>query len=222
MEKAEHKYEQLVQRELETQKRLEANRIAELRKTNEVSDSEKRAFYNKKFEGAHLSSNDIAEKRRLRVPDTLEKPEIEKRHIENYQEYQNHCLANKIERNAPVHKNVNGRDIVPGEIVSPDWNAKSEDFWEHHEHTRKEYLSYAENFSQIQEQLKQGKRIEEIKLDKELGISAKFWFNERPMKFDQYKDSLIVTESGFHRAELAKMYNLNDVPAEVKEAHIKR
>lgn len=230
MEKTEDKYEQLdsqlEQRKLENQKRLEANKIAELRssKTQEVSESEKRAYVKKQLEGAHLAPNEIAEKRKLLTPEALENTnsEKEKKHIENYREYKSLWESKKIELVAPVQKNVNGCDIVPGELVRPDWNTNSEDFWEHHGHTRKEYQSHAENFPKIQEQLSQGKKIEVIKLDNELGSSANFWYSERPMKLTKYKDSLIVTESGFHRATLAKMYDLNDVPSEVKEAHIKR
>ncbi len=230
MEKTEDKHEQfdrqLEQRKLENQRRLESNKIAELRrsKTQEVSESEKRAYVKKQLEGVRLSPNEIAEKRRLRTPEALENANIEteKRHIKNYREYKNLWGSNKIEWGEPVHKNVNAREIAPVEFTRPDWNVKSEGFWEHHSRTKEEYQLHAENFPQIQEQLSQGKKIEEIKLDNKLGASVNFWYSERPIKLTQYKDSLIVTESGFHRATLAKMYDLNDVPAEVKEAHIKR
>jgi len=230
MEKTEDKREQvdrqLEQRKLENQKRLEANRIAELRRSKapEVSKSEKeRAYAKRQSEGTHLSANEVADKRKLRTREAFERAYSakERRHVENYQEYRNLWESKKIEIDAPVLKNVKGRAIVSGELVRPDWNTNSKAFWEHHGHTRKEYQSHAEKYHQIQELLCQGKRIEEIKLDEELGASAKFWYNEHPMKLTQYKDSLI-TESGFHRATLAKMYDLNDVPAQVKEAHIKR
>ena len=230
MEKTEDKHEQLErqleQRRLEIQRRFDANKIAELRrsKTQEVSESEKRAYVKRQLEGARLTPNETAEKRRLRTPETLENvnSQAEKTHLDNYREYKNLCKSNRIEwDDHPVQKNVNGLDIVPIEQVRPDWNAKSEDFWQFHGHTKEEYQSHAEKFPQIKEQLSQGKKIEEIKLDMELGSAAKFWYSEQPMKLTQYKYSLI-TESGFHRATLAKMYDLNDVPAEVQETHIKR
>ncbi|KUG26047.1 hypothetical protein ASZ90_004121 [hydrocarbon metagenome] len=230
MEKIEDKHEQLdrqlEQRKLENQRRFEANKIAELRrsKTQEVSESEKRAYVKKQLEGARLTPKEIAEKRRLRTPELLENAnsEKERRHIENYREYKNLWESNKIEWGEPVKKNVNGRDIVSPELTDPQWSAKNEKFWSHHAKTFEEYRSYAEKLPQIKEQLSHGKKIEEIKLDKELGASANFWYSERPIKLTQYKDSLIVTESGFHRATLAKMYDLNDVPTEIKEAYIKK
>ncbi len=228
MEKTEDKHEQLdrqlEQRKLENQKQFEANKIAELRrsKTQEVSESEKKAYVKQQLEGVRLSPNEIAEKRRLRTQETPENANTEKerKHIENYREYKHLTESNKIEWNAPVQQNVNGRDIVSPELTDPEWSTKNEKFWSHHGKTFEEYRSYGENFPKIQEQLSRGKKIEEIKLDKELGPAAKFWYSDQQIKLTRYKESHI-TESGFHRVALSRMFDLNDVPAEVKEAHIK-
>jgi hypothetical protein len=244
------KDKQFERENLEKQKRFESNERADalLARIKEASPEEKKAHLERQLDMTPHSADDFTEKRDLQLSDKseenraaekirLEGPfsadeltearnfrasevnETEKRHTENYNEYYQLFCENKIELDAPVQEKIDGRDIVPKDAVRS--NQDNNEFWNHRTNKFGDYKEFAEKLPHVQEQLEQGKSIEEIKQDKELGTAAKFWYHEKRMEAIEYKDSLIVDNSGFHRAELARMYELEDVPAEVKRARVK-
>jgi hypothetical protein len=144
----------------------------------------------------------------------------EKLHIDQYAEFKREFANKNIEFEDTGFRYVAEKDILSPKHSSPDWNAESRNFWTHHGNDEQYYISMAEKYPKIKEEIAKGRTIEELKTDPELKEAVRFWYCQESVRLIHYKDTYIV-EEGLHRAELAKKYKLGNIPARVIEARKK-
>jgi len=79
------------------------------------------------------------------------------------------------------------------------------------------YRKMGESYPKLQEQWKSGRTVKELAKDPDLKDAATFWYGKPPIRLEHYKDSYFCDESGHHRVALAHRYQLEEIPAQVRE-----
>lgn len=157
-----------------------------------------------------LRANEISEAKNVEHRAEQRKAQLERVYT-NFTEQLSNSMLEK--RDAKKIK-VDGKDL----IISRDASQRldSPEFWNHHANTKEVYDKFARQFPEIQKQLAKGKTVEEIRKDPELKNATKFWYSEQDVVANEYKGYVFV-EKGYHRASLAREYDLKDVPVSVYE-----
>ena len=125
-----------------------------------------------------------------------------------YAAYRDGALKGKLEKGEGKNIKVHGKDL----IIPRDAPRKPEspEFWDHHGNTKKTYDKFARQYPEIQRRLAEGTKIEDIRKDPEYKDAAGFWYSAQNIVTSEYKNYQFV-ETGYHRAELAREYNLEGV-----------
>ncbi|MEZ5549044.1 MAG: hypothetical protein R3E74_14860 [Pseudomonadales bacterium] len=158
---------------------------------------------------ARLTANEIAETKSAELLAEQRRAKLERA----YAEFKEGTFNGTLERGDGVKSKVDGKDlIIPKDAPrSPE----SPEFWNHHQNTKEVYDKFARQYPEIQKQLAGGKTIAEIGMDSELKDAARFWYGKQDdLVANEYKSYMFV-DKGYHRANLAREYNLADVPVSV-------
>lgn len=180
----------------------------------DLTESERREYARKSLEDSRLRADELAA---LRGPGPEQQAE-KVRHEMNEK-----TAAGELEFDTPRNGRLDGGDLVvergePGERDGVD----QERFWDNKGRSRAEYEEMAEKYPRVQQELEQGRSLEDLEGDPELGQAVRFWHNERdPVQVTEYRGRYFV-DSGRHRAELARLYDLCDVPVRVTRAETRR
>jgi len=143
-------------------------------------------------------------------------------HINNFNEFGKEFQAGNIQFMGVSEEYVNEADILSPEQTDKEWDQRQSNFWNHHGNTHEIYRNLAEKYRTIQQELAQGKSLDDLKLDEDMRPAVEFWWsNTEPVKLSKYKGTYWV-DAGFHRVTLAKNYHLGAIPAKVTETALKR
>jgi hypothetical protein len=155
-----------------------------------------------------LRANEIAEVKSAEHRAEQRKAKLEKA----YTEFKEGVVNGKLEKRDAKKIKVDGKDlIIPKDTTH---NPDSPEFWSRHRNTKEVYDTFARQYPEIQKQLAGGKTIEEIRKDPELNGAASFWYSHHEVIASEYKSYMFV-EKGYHRAELAREYDLTGIPVRV-------
>jgi hypothetical protein len=139
-------------------------------------------------------------------------------HRRNYTEFTDGVAKGKLEKGQHLEsKTVWADEIAPISVTAPEHHVESEEFWHHHDNGPDFYRRMGESYPKLDEQLKKGKSAKELANDPEFKEAAAFWYGNPPLKLEHYKDSYFCDESGHHRVALAHRYQLEGIPAQVRE-----
>lgn len=139
-------------------------------------------------------------------------------HRQNFAEFADRVAKGKLQKGEHLESRTVWADqIAPISVTSPEHQVNSDEFWHHHDNGPDFYRRMGESYPRLDEQLKKGKSTKELANDPELKEAAAFWYGNPPLKLDQYKDSYFCDESGHHRVALAHRYQLEGIPAQVRE-----
>ena len=90
-------------------------------------------------------------------------------------------------------------------------------FWDHHNNSREDYLALANKLPEVQDQLAQGKTLEEIEADPELRDCAIAYYDpDHMVKVEQTEHGLEFSDDGRHRIAAAQELGLQ-IPVQVVE-----
>jgi hypothetical protein len=121
-------------------------------------------------------------------------------HRRNYTEFSDRVAKGKLQKGEHLEsKTVWADQIAPIGVTAPEHHVESEEFWHHHDNGPDFYRRMGESYPKLAEQLKKGKSAKELANDPE------------------FKDSYFCDESGHHRVALAHRYQLEGIPAQVRE-----
>ncbi len=139
-------------------------------------------------------------------------------HRRNYSEFIDGVAKGKLQQGEHLEsRKVWADQIAPISVTSPEQNVESGEFWRHHDNGPSFYRRMGESYPELDEQLKKGKSAKELANDPAFKEAAAFWYGASPLKLDHYKDSYFCDESGHHRVALAHRYQLDGIPAQVRE-----
>jgi hypothetical protein len=139
-------------------------------------------------------------------------------HRRNYTEFSDRVAKGKLQKGEHLEsKTVWADQIAPISVTAPEHHVESEEFWHHHDNGPDFYRRMGESYPKLAEQLKKGKSAKELANDPEFKEAAAFWYGNPPLKLEHYKDSYFCDESGHHRVALAHRYQLEGIPAQVRE-----
>lgn len=192
-------------------RRRELNLPAERRAFFESENSEHRAERGREqLARSRLRANEISEAKNVEHRGEQRKAQLERVYTDFTEKLSNSMLE---KRDAEKIK-VDGKDLIIPRDASQILD--SPEFWNHHGNTKEVYDKFAHQFPEIQAQLARGKTLEEIRKDPELKNATTFWYSEQDVIANEYKGSMFV-ETGYHRASLAREYDLTGVPVSVYE-----
>jgi len=139
-------------------------------------------------------------------------------HRRNYTEFSDRVANGKLQKGDHLEsKTVWTDQIAPVGLTAPEQHVESEEFWHHHGNGPDFYRRMGESYPKLDEQLKKGRSAKELTNDPEFKEAAAFWYGNPPLKLEHYKDSYFCDESGHHRVALAHRYQLEGIPAQVRE-----
>jgi hypothetical protein len=227
---------------LEALQRAQSNQIAEHRRQVSPSTSEDRKqvgsesrFLNQprrenveRLDGmelerrrlGHYSADEVASLRLSRPSEMRADAAAlwEPVHRRNHTEFIDGVAKHRLQKSEDAEaRTVWSDQIAPLSITAPEQNVLSEKFWHHHDNGPDYYRRMGESYPKLREQLKSGKTLKELAKDPDLKDAAKFWYGEPPLKLEHYRDSYFCDESGHHRVALAHQYQLEEIPAQVRE-----
>ncbi len=139
-------------------------------------------------------------------------------HRRNHTEFTDGIAKNKLQKGDRLESRTVWADqIAPISVTAPEQDVNSEKFWHHHDNGPDFYRRMGESYPQLNEQVRNGKSPKELANNPEFKEAAAFWYGNPPLKLDHYKDSYFCDESGHHRVALAHRYQLEGIPAQVRE-----
>lgn len=146
-------------------------------------------------------------------------PEADARDAELYRQMQRDVATAEGRVGEPRTEWVKVGDLAaPGSYS--DWHRGSPAFWDHHGNGAEEYrrLADPEKLENLRLALQRdGRSLEDVRADPNLAESARFWLSDHDKWQAIRYEGRLFTESGFHRAELARELGAREVPVAVSD-----
>lgn len=107
--------------------------------------------------------------------------------------------------------------VNSNDIYGIDDFDQGEDFWNHHGHTKDEYMSLAEGLPEVNERVANGESLESLREDPNVGACASAYYGSDMVKVDATDEGYEFDSDGRHRVKAAQELGY-DVPVQVKNS----